>query len=154
MKFSQFEDTLSLFNQMMQDALPDVAQHWRPELSITDFEDRFVISCDLPGLSVDDVRLDVGDGVLEISGERTKPILDEGAFVTVNERVYGMFQRKVRLDDSVDTTAIEADFVNGVLTITAPRQEEALSRRISIRDRSATPGTVAVDGSVSVGDSS
>ena len=150
MKFSQFEDTLSLFNQMMR----DVAEHWRPELSITDFEDRFVITCDLPGLSVDDVSLDVGDGVLEISGERTRPILDEGAFVTVNERVYGMFQRKVRLDDSVDTTAIEADFVNGVLTITAPRQEEALLRRISIRDRSATTETVAVDDSVSAGDSS
>lgn len=153
MKFSEFEDTLSLFNQMMQDVLPGVVEHWRPELSITDFEDRFVITCDLPGLSVDDVRLDVGDGVLEISGERTKPIPGEGAFVTVNERVYGVFGRKVRLDDSVDTTAIEADFVNGVLTITAPRQEEALSRRISIRDRSATTETVAVDDSVSAGDS-
>ena len=153
MKFSQFEDTLSLFNQMMQDVLPDVAERWRPELSITDLEDRFVITCDLPGLSVDDVSLDVGDGVLEISGERAKPVLDEGASVTVNERAYGMFRRKVRLDDSVDTTAIEADFVNGVLTITASRQEEALSRRISIRDRSATTETVAVDDSVSAGDS-
>lgn len=77
---------------MMQDVHLDVAEQGRPASSITVFEHRFEITCYLRGVSVNDVVLDSGDGVLGIVGKRAKSVVEEGVLVAVNQRAYGMFR--------------------------------------------------------------
>ncbi len=151
MHLNQFENTLSLFNNFVNEMLPDVADYWRPELSITDYEDRFVIECELPGVDQEHLSLDVHDGILEISGERHRQELPDGATVRVDERRWGAFRRRIRLDDSVNADLIEADYQDGILRITAPRQKESLPRKIEIRSASgsAAPKAKVVEASQS-----
>lgn len=106
---------------------------WRPPMTLIGYEDRFVIECDIPGVSPNDVQLEVRDGILEISGGRKTAELPEGATVQLNERTFSRFLRRVKLDGSVDTSRIEADYRDGVLVVTAPRSEEKLPRRVEIR---------------------
>jgi HSP20 family protein len=105
----------------------------RPPLTIVDESDRYVIECDLPGVPLDDISLEVHDGVLEISGERRKPELPESSSVRFDERAWQPFRRRVKLDKSVDTASITADYHNGVLVVTAPRLAETLPRKVAIR---------------------
>ena len=120
-------------SRFVNDLLHDVPPGFQPSLSIFEHEDRFVIECDLPGLTLDDISLEVDDGVLAISGERRVPELPEGSIVRFNERTWKPFQRRVRLDKSVDVTAIEADYKDGILIVTAPRSPETRPRKVEIR---------------------
>lgn len=134
MKLSPLENSFQLFNDLMQDMLPTAsdAVH-RPALTIFDEANRYVIECDLPGVPLDDINLEVHDGILEISGERKKPELAESSSVRFDERLWQPFQRRIRLDESVDTAAIIADYNNGVLVVIAPRLAETLPRKVTIR---------------------
>ena len=133
MKLSPFENSFQLFNELVNDILPSADDPSRPTLTIFDHEDRYVIECDLPGVGLDGISLEVHDGVLEISGERKMSELPEGSSIRFDERTWKPFQRRVKLDKSVDTTRINADYNNGVLVVTAPRLAEALSRKVTIR---------------------
>lgn len=133
MKLSQFENSFQLFNDLVNDILPGTDEHVRPPLTIVDESDRYVIECDLPGVPLDDISLEVHDGVLEISGERRKPELPELSSVRFDERAWQPFRRRVKLDKSVDTASITADYHNGVLVVTAPRLAETLPRKVAIR---------------------
>jgi HSP20 family protein len=139
MSLSQFANTLSVFNNLVSEWIPDAVEQWRPALAIHDQKDKFVIECELPGLVLDDVLLEVSDGVLEISGERKQPALSEGATVRVNERITGRFCRRIRMDDSVDREAIVADYRDGVLVITAPKVASTMPRSITV-NRLVTDG--------------
>ncbi|MCH2201543.1 MAG: Hsp20/alpha crystallin family protein [Fuerstiella sp.] len=133
MNLSSLENSFQLFSNLVGDLVPDTDDHARPELTIFDHEDRYVIECDLPGVPLDDISLEVHNGVLEISGERKKPELLEGALVRYDERVWSHFQRRIKLDKSVDSTSITADYNNGVLVVTAPRFKDTLPRKVTIR---------------------
>jgi HSP20 family protein len=127
-----FENSFQLFNSLVNDILPNSESTARPALTIIDHEDRYVIECDLPGVVLDDINLEVHDGVLEISGERKKTELPKGSSVQFNERFALPFRRCVKLGKTVDTSSINADFDNGVLVVTALRMQDTLPRKINI----------------------
>ena len=109
---------------------------WVPAMDIAERADGFTIQVDLPGVRPADVELNFEQGVLTIRG--TKPsALDEKTEeeyrLHARERVSGAFERSLRLPNHVDTERIEAAFADGVLTITVPKAQAALSRRIEIR---------------------
>jgi len=131
-KLTPFENSFQLFNDIVNDILPNAEGVGRPALTITDHEDRYVIECDLPGVAMDDITLEVHDGVLEISGERKRAELPEGSTVRFDERVWLPFRRRVKMDKAVDTSSIRADFDNGVLVVRAQRRQETLPRKIDI----------------------
>ncbi len=137
MKLSPFDNSFQLFNSLVNDLMPVSDEAVRPPLTISDHEDRFVIECDLPGVALDEITLEVHDGILEISGERKRPEVPEGSTVRFNERVWSSFRRRIRLDKSVDPTAITADYDNGVLVVTAPRRAETMPKKITIRKAAA-----------------
>lgn len=133
MNLSSLENSFQLFSDLVSDFVPGAHDYARPQLTIFDYEDRYVIECDLPGLSFADISLEVHDGVLEISGERQRSELPERSSVRYDERLWNRFRRRIRLDKSVDSTSITADYNNGVLVVTAPRLEETLPRKVTIR---------------------
>ena len=101
----------------------------RIELSETDKE--VTVSAELPGLSEKDVQVEMANGVLSIRGEKKAERSDESKFVS--ERYYGSFERQIPLE-GVEEDKAQADFKNGVLTLTLPKSEQSTRdvKRIAI----------------------
>jgi HSP20 family protein len=122
------------------------ARRWVPPMDLVEAEDHFVLKADLPGLTEDDVKIEVQDGTLSISGERkAEHEARERGWYRI-ERSYGSFSRSLTLPDRVDADAISADFANGVLEVRIPKPEERKPRRVAIGTRSGNGSAPAVEG--------
>jgi HSP20 family protein len=108
---------------------------WIPQVETTQRGDRFVVRADLPGIKKDDVRVEVDDDVLTISGERRNEQRDERDGFFRSELSYGSFFRAIPLPDGVRADQCEAKFNDGVLEISlpAPKQPDRSTRQIQIR---------------------
>ncbi len=104
------------------------------------------VHVDMPGVSADQVDINVERGVLTITAERSWP-REEGDQLYLNERPTGVFRRQVHLGDSLDVDGIEADFADGVLTLRIPISERAQPKRIEIKSRQAAIDTDVATGS-------
>jgi HSP20 family protein len=91
----------------------------------------YVLRFDLPGIDPDKIDVTVEDRVLTVKAERS--IEDTvGANWILRERPTGIHSRQVRLGDSLDVGNVDADYTEGVLTVTLPVREEALPQKISV----------------------
>lgn len=111
-----------------------VTADWVPTVDISEFDDRFQLFVDLPGVAPDAVDITLDNSVLTISGERYFPSAPEGEQMTAhrNERGQGRFHRRFILPDTVDADKVKATDRNGVLEISIPKQAKAQPRRIKV----------------------
>ena len=110
----------------------DQGRRWVPPMDLVEAEDHFVLKADLPGLAESDVKLEVQDGTLTISGERKAEHEEREKGWYRIERSFGSFSRSLTLPDGVDLDRIEASFNDGVLEVRIPKPEERKPQRISI----------------------
>jgi HSP20 family protein len=93
--------------------------------------ERFFLHFDLPGVKADHIELTVEKNVLTVKAERGwEP--KEGDEILVAERPEGIFHRQVLLGEGVDTDAVDARYVDGVLTVEIPVSSKAQARRITV----------------------
>ena len=106
-----------------------------PVVDVRESTDELVLQAELPGLHSEDVSVSVENGVLTISGEKKQEIEEgqEGSEYRLIERRYGRFERSFTLPRSVDAGKVEAEFANGVLSVTLPKAEAAKPRRIEVQ---------------------
>jgi len=109
---------------------------WAPQVDVFQRGDEFVVRADLPGLSKNDVRVDVADNVLTIQGERKQEHEEEHEGWYRAERSYGSFYRAVPLPEGAIADSAKAQFKNGVLEVTlqAPPKEVSRGRRVEVAD--------------------
>ena len=108
-------------------------RRWMPAMDLLESGDHFVLRADLPGMSEEDVSIELEDSTLTITGERKAEHEKEGegGFYRV-ERASGAFNRSLTLPKGVDPEAVTASFDRGVLEVRIPKPEERKPRRISI----------------------
>ncbi len=135
-------DRMLTLNRALDQAFNGVAgsRVWVPALDVAERGDAYVIHAELPGVSPDQVDVSFEQNVLTIRG--TKPasfdVAAEGELrMFAAERVHGSFERSVRLPEFVDAEKIDANFANGLLTVTVPKAQAAQPRKITIRGASA-----------------
>lgn len=104
---------------------------WSPTLEVVEGQDQFVVAVELPGIKATDVKVTVEDDVLTIAGER-KYEVPTASELRLSERVYGKFERSVRLSAPVLVDRITATSKDGVLTIALPKTEQAKPREIKV----------------------
>jgi len=104
---------------------------WTPPVDLLETADRYVVMVELPGVSQNEVQLQLQDGNLTISGVRRErePACEEYHRI---ERGHGAFSRTFHLPLPVDVEGITADLRDGVLTVTCPKIAEGPARRIQI----------------------
>ena len=124
--FNTFFDTTTTGNG----ATP---RRWVPAMDLVETDDHFVLKADLPGLSEDDVHIDVEDDVLTVSGERKAEHEDKREGYVRVERSYGSFRRSLTLPEGIDADAVQATFENGVLEVRIPKPEERKPRKVAIQ---------------------
>jgi HSP20 family protein len=123
----------------------DQSRRWVPPVDLVEAEDHFVLKADLPGLTEQDVSIEVQDGTLTISGERrAEHESNERGWYRI-ERSFGSFSRSLTLPDGVNADAITARFDNGVLEVSIPKPEERKPRRVEI----SANGAPALEGTAS-----
>ncbi len=106
---------------------------WMPRADLSEIEDAFILSVDLPGIRTEDVDVTLDDDTLTISGQRESSYeKSEGRFHRI-ERSFGRFLRTVRFSVPVNADGIEASFENGVLEVIVPKAETSKPRRIEVR---------------------
>lgn len=94
---------------------------------------KYFCKVSLPGIEPKEVHIHVQGNVLTIAGERKYNRTTKGAEVLHDEFAYGKFERKLELPEGVNAEKMYAEFVNGVLEITAPVALAALPRKIEIK---------------------
>ena len=118
-------------------------QSWVPTVDVWETADSVQYAFDLPGLTRDAISLEVEEGALTVSAERTRESTVEGEQFHRFERRYGSFSRTVALPPGVAEDSIVASYQNGVLEITVPKPEQPKPRRIEIGgDGDAAPPTI------------
>jgi len=105
---------------------------WIPPVDLEELDESFLLVADLPGVSEDDVAIDVEGDVLTLSGARTRPAHQDGRAVR-HERGHGTFRRTLTLPEGVDAEQITASFDRGVLEVRVPKPVRSRPRRVSIQ---------------------
>ncbi len=105
---------------------------WVPAIDVREEEDRYLIRADVPGVEVEDLDVTMDQGVLTLQGKRDTRAAGQNDGLRRSERVSGRFYRRFNLPESADSTDISADYRQGVLEISIPKQPEAQPQRIEI----------------------
>jgi HSP20 family protein len=107
-------------------------RRWIPAVDLVEDGDQFVLRADIPGVSEQDVKIELDDSILSIYGERKSEREVSGDGFRRVERASGSFRRSLSLPEGVDPEAITASFDRGVLEVRIPKPEARKPRRIEI----------------------
>jgi len=105
---------------------------WRPLVDIFDSEKAIIINAELPGVTKENITLDIKENILTLKGERKSGAEVQKENYYRMERCFGTFERSFTLPASVDPGKIKANFKDGVLTIEIPKPDEKKPKQISI----------------------
>lgn len=105
-----------------------------PPIEVSEHDGKVVVDIDLPGMTKDQIQVQVQDGQLIISGERRQEVEQRDRGFHRSERIYGVFTRAIPLPEGAKVEEAEAIFANGVLKITVPAPPRSKGRPIDIQD--------------------
>lgn len=116
---------------------------WGLAVDVSENDDAYIVKASLPGVKPEEIEVTLTDNVLTIKGETSADIETEGEHYHVRERRQGSFGRTLTLPSPLKQDAIEAVHENGVLTLTLPKAEETIPKRITIKP---TPERRVIEG--------
>jgi HSP20 family protein len=139
----ELRDMNRLFNTLFEPSAGAVMRRWSPAMDLVETEDNYVLRADLPGVSEGDVKIELDDNVLTISGERKSAHKEAKEGYYRVERAYGSFSRTLTLPEGVDADSISASFDRGVLEVNVPKPEQRKPRRVEIAVGGGAPAIEA-----------
>jgi len=122
-----FEDAVT---RLMSE--PRVNRPWSPSVDIFETEDTLTLKADLPDVRIEDIDVHVEQQTLTLRGQRKFAKEENVKGYHRIERSCGEFVRSFAVPLTVDTEKVEADYKNGVLTITLPKKEAARPRQVKV----------------------
>jgi HSP20 family protein len=110
---------------------------WTPSIDVVRDDDKLVVHADVPGIKPEEVKIEIEDDVLTVSGSHEERKEEKDKHYVRRERRYGSFSRSVALPAGVDAKQIEARTHDGVVEVTIPLPAEAKKERITITPTAA-----------------
>ncbi|MBN8554861.1 MAG: Hsp20/alpha crystallin family protein [Deltaproteobacteria bacterium] len=110
----------------------EILPAFSPACDIEETDSYYLVSFDVPGISKDNIKIEVVDDVLTVSGEKRTEQEQKKSAQHLIERSYGQFKRSFTLPAHVDADKVEANYQDGVLTISIAKAESAKPRQIKI----------------------
>jgi HSP20 family protein len=117
-------------------------RRWAPAMDLLETDDNFVLRADLPGMTEDDVNIELEDNVLTVSGERKAEHEEKREGFYRVERAFGSFARSLTLPRGIDAESVNAAFDKGVLEVRIPKPEQRKPRKIQIGTAGEEPATI------------
>jgi len=106
---------------------------WSPLVDITEDEKEYLVKAELPEMKKEEIKINVQDDVLSISGERQCEKEEKGKKYHRVERAYGSFMRSFTLPEDADGSKINAEYKDGVLKVHLPKSEKAKPKAIEVK---------------------
>jgi HSP20 family protein len=106
---------------------------WLPSVDIQETEKEYLFKVELPEVKKEDVKVEMEDGTLRISGERQREKEEKGTRYHRVERSYGTFLRTFALPAAADAGRIQAEFKEGLLLVHVAKNESARLKTISVK---------------------
>jgi len=106
---------------------------WYPPVDLEDFDDKYLVKAELPGMKQSDIKVTINDNTLFLSGEKKTEHKEKNADYYRYERCSGKFQRVFNLPSQVKADKIKAQYKDGVLEIEIPKAEESKPKEIEIK---------------------
>ena len=105
---------------------------WYPPVDILESKDSYLVRAELPGMRKEDLKTEVNEGIMTLSGERKFEEPASGVEYHRVERVTGKFSRSFYLPQTVKHDGIKATYRDGILEVQVPKADEAKPRQIDI----------------------
>ncbi|MFW6367435.1 MAG: Hsp20/alpha crystallin family protein [bacterium] len=131
-----FDDFLAGWDRPLAASVPaELEREFIPSVDVNDQDGELKITAELPGMTEDDVNVEVDDDVVTISGEKKKEEEDEEGGRYWRESAYGSFVRQIPLPADADVDNVDAQLKNGRLTVKVPKtgEEKSRARRIDVK---------------------
>jgi HSP20 family protein len=106
---------------------------WSPLVDITEDEKEYLVKAELPEMKKEEIKINVQDDVLSISGERKYEKEEKGKKYHRVERAYGSFMRSFTLPEDADGSKVNAEYKDGVLKVHLPKSEKAKPKAIEVK---------------------
>jgi HSP20 family protein len=106
---------------------------WSPSVNVEETKDELLLTAELPGMSIEDIEIEVENNVLSLRGEKKEEEQKTDRRYHVWERCYGSFERSFTLPRTVEAEKIEAQFKDGILHVQMPKVPQAKSRKVAIK---------------------
>lgn len=110
----------------------ETATRFIPPVDIEESESQYVVTLDVPGVPKENIKIEVHNRVLTVSGEKKSDRAEKGSDYHVTERISGRFERRFTLPENVNADKVEAKHEHGVLTLTIPKSESAKPKLVQI----------------------
>jgi HSP20 family protein len=135
--FAGFGNLHSVFNDLFDEnfarsSAEPTTSKWYPAVDVMESKDAYLIRAELPGMKREDIKVEVQDGNLVLSGERKSEKPAEGVEYRHVERVAAKFWRSFSLPETAKQDGIEATYKDGILEISVPKVEKAKPRQIEV----------------------
>jgi HSP20 family protein len=131
----------------MQSMIDRLFEDWRPfvedfprttnalALDVAEDDHSYTITTDLPGVNLEDIKVrKEGDYLLiEAETRRESETKDENKRFLIQERRFGHYSRRLRLPQNIDIEKADAQYADGVLTLTLPKTEDEVPRTITVK---------------------
>ena len=131
-----------MFDQIVSKQFPDIEKSVGvkpfqgtsyPKVNVYEYDDKVAIIAEIPGLDKKDLKVDVEEGILVISGDKHALYNDKGAKVIRRELKQSSFKRQFELGELLDGDNIKASFKDGLLTIDIPKVEPTQPKKLSVK---------------------
>lgn len=106
---------------------------WEPTIDVYEDKDKITVKAEVPGMKKEDIEVAVEGNFLTISGERKDEHEEKQGEAFRSERYFGRFERSITLSENVDATKVQANYKDGVLTITLPKSEQHKAKQIEVK---------------------
>ena len=131
-----------MFDQLVETQFPDMVKQVGvkpyqgsayPKVNVYEYDDRIGIIAEIPGLDKKDLKVDVEEGILHISGDKHGLFDDKGAKVIRRELKHSSFKRSFELGEQLNGDKIKASFKDGLLSIDIPKVEPTEPKKLSVK---------------------
>lgn len=106
---------------------------FNPACELVESSEHYLMSLDLPGLKKEDIKIELAEGLLTVSGERKRNTSSAEVKTQRHEKSYGFFKRSFNLPISIEADKVEASYESGVLELYLPKVQSAKPRQIQIQ---------------------
>jgi HSP20 family protein len=119
-----------LFNEMTQPVVDP--KTWQPAIELQDTGDQLVLRAELPGMTAADLNIEVTREGVSIQAEHRREQTTEQQGMVKSEFRYGHFRRVVQLPVAIQNDKVQAEYKDGILTLTLPKVEESRNKVVKV----------------------
>jgi HSP20 family protein len=135
--FTELGELRTRFDRLFDEWLDGRERAWTPAIDVVREDGHLVVRADLPGIKPEEVKIEVEDDILRVSGEHRESKEEKGKHYVRRERRYGSFSRSMTLPKGVTAKDIKARTRNGVIEVTIQLPKEVKKEAITITPTAA-----------------